>query len=117
MGKFKQLRVWQEAIDLATLIYNLSKRAPFSRDFGLRDQIRRAAISVSSNIAEGDERNTNRESIHFFHIAKGSIAEIISQLHIAHNIGYIDMATLEDLEKRSGKIAASLRNLIKARQG
>ena len=67
MGNFKELRVWQEAINLAVDIYTLSRRQPFSKDFGLCDQIRRSAVSISSNIAEGDERGTNKESIRFFH--------------------------------------------------
>jgi four helix bundle protein len=116
MGKFKQLRVWQEAVDLAVSIYQLSNQKPFSKDFGLRNQIQRAATSISSNIAEGDERGTNREAIYFFNVAKGSAAETISQLHIAHRIGYIDRSILDRLEDQAEKIGASLNNLIKARR-
>jgi len=117
MGKFKELRVWQEAIELATVIYALSKKGPFSRDFGLKDQIQRAVVSIPSNIAEGDERRTIPESIHFFSIALGSAAEVITQLHLAHRFGYIDDTTLEKCEDQTGKIAASLKNLIKRRKG
>jgi len=116
MGKFKELRVWQESINLATSIYPLSRNAPFSKDFGLCNQIQRAAVSVASNIAEGDERGTPKEAIRFFHIAKGSIAEVITQLHIAHQINYIEQETLESLENQSKKIQASLKKLIKVRK-
>ena len=117
MGNFKNLRVWQDATDLAVDIYNICKSQSFSNDHGLRNQIQRAAVSISSNIAEGDERGTNRESIHYFNIAKGSVAEVITQLNIAHRIEYIDLETLVKLENQAEKIRASLKNLIKARNG
>ncbi|MBK7938572.1 MAG: four helix bundle protein [Lewinellaceae bacterium] len=88
MGNFKSLRVWNDAMDLTENIYRMTQEPSFSRDFALKDQIRRAAVSIASNIAEGDERGTNRESVHFFNIAKGSAAEVITQLNIAHRIGY-----------------------------
>ena len=116
MGNFKNLRVWQEAITLAADIYSLSNQTPFSRDFSLCDQIRRSIISVSSNIAEGEERGSKKESIYFFNIAKGSIAETISQLHIAQRIGYIDLQKFNLIEDQAEKIRASLKNLIKVRK-
>lgn len=100
---------------LATDVYKMTRRDPFSKDFGLSNQIQRAAVSIASNIAEGDERGTNKESIYFFNVAKGSAAEVITQLHITHNIGYIEKRTLEILEERTRKINASLKKLIKAR--
>lgn len=115
MGNFKKLRVWQEGVSLATDIYKMTRREPFSKDFGLSNQIQRAAVSIASNIAEGDERGTNKESTYFFNVAKGSSAEVITQLNIAHNIGYIEKRTLEILEERTRKINASLKKLIKAR--
>jgi len=63
---FKDLKIWQLSKDLAVEIYKITNCGQFQRDFGLRDQIRRAAVSIASNIAEGDERNTNKESIYFF---------------------------------------------------
>lgn len=115
MGKFKELRVWQESLELATIVYGITKKGPFSKDFGLANQIQRAVVSISSNIAEGDERRTNKESVHYFSIAVGSAAETITQLNIAHRIGYIDTQTLDHLEDQAGKIAASLKRLINAR--
>ncbi len=83
MGKFRELKVWQRGKDLAVFIYKLTDHGIFSRDYGLRDQIRRAAISIPSNIAEGDELSTDKQSIRFFYTAKGSSAEILTQAIIA----------------------------------
>jgi four helix bundle protein len=116
MGKFKELRVWQDGVDLAEEIYEITGIEPFFKDYGLCNQIQRAAVSISSNIAEGDGRGTDRESVYFFNIAKGSTEEVITQLHIAHRIGYIDVANLEELENKAEKIRASLKNLIRARR-
>jgi len=117
MGKFKELRVWNDSMDLTVKIYEITRELPFNKDFGLCNQIRKAASSIASNIAEGDERGTNRESVHFFNIAKGSTAEVITQLNIAFRIGYIDESTLLSLENQADKVLASLKNLIKSRGG
>lgn len=117
MGNFKDLRVWVAGVKLATDIYKITKTKPFANDYGLSNQIQRAAVSISSNIAEGDERGTNRQSVYYFFVAKGSAAEVITQLNIAHNIGYIDSTTFADLESRASQIGASLNSLIKARGG
>ena len=117
MGNFRELRVWEDGINLAAEIYRITKEEPFRKDFGLCNQIQRAAVSISSNIAEGDERGSNRESVYFFNIAKGSCAEVITQLYIAHKIGYIDDSALEELENKAEKIRASLKKLISARGG
>lgn len=116
MGNFKELRVWKDAIDLATGIYQITSKKPFCNDYGLANQIQRAAVSVASNIAEGDERNSNKESIRFFNIAKGSAAEVITQLNIAYRIGYIEEKIFIKTENFTEKIRASLNNLIKARR-
>jgi four helix bundle protein len=115
MGKFKELRVWNDGISLAEKIYIITNDALFSKDYGLKDQIRRATVSISSNIAEGDERGSLKESIYFLNVAKGSAAEVITQLNIAYKIGYIDKTNFEILENETEKIRASLKNLIKAR--
>jgi len=117
MGKFKDLRVWQAGVSLATDIYLITKSKSFQNDYGLINQIRRATVSIPSNIAEGDERGTNRQAVYFFFVAKGSTAEVITQLKIAHNIGYVDLETYNDLEKRASQIGASLNSLIRARGG
>ncbi|MBK8562097.1 MAG: four helix bundle protein [Saprospiraceae bacterium] len=117
MGNFKELRVRQDAIDLAEKIYVKTKDPIFSKDYGLKDQIQGASVSIASNIAEGDERGSNREAVHFFNIAKGSAAEVITQLHIALRIGYIDKNTFEELENQAERIRASLKKLIQTKGG
>ena len=87
--RFEEIIAWQEARKLASMIYCLTSTGSFARDFGLRDQIRRAAVSVGSNIAEGFERNGNKEFVKFLWIAKGSAGEVISQLYTAVDIGYV----------------------------
>lgn len=117
MGNFKKLRVWKDGLNLSANIYHLTHKQPFAKDYGLCNQIQRASVSIASNIAEGDERGTNREAVYFFNIAKGSAAEVITQLHIAQKIGYISDQTLEKLEDDTEKIRASLKNLIKKKGG
>ena len=117
MGNFKELRVWQYGMNLTTDIYKVTRKKPFATDYGLKNQIERAVVSIPSNIAEGDDRNSNRASVYFFHIAKRSSAEVITQLNIAFRIGYIDEAIFKKLKNEAMKINASLKNLIKARGG
>ncbi len=82
----------------------------------MSNQIQRAAVSIASNISEGEERTSVKENIHFLNIAKGSSAEVITQLNIALKIGYLDEKTFEKLEDQTEKIRASLRNLIKSKK-
>jgi four helix bundle protein len=117
MGNFKGLRVWQDAVGLAEKIYRLTNIGAFSNDYGLKNQIQRAAVSISSNIAEGDERGSTKEAVHYFNIAKGSAAEVITQLTIAHRIGYLDEKTYEEVENETEKLRASIKKLIQARGG
>ena len=74
MGDFQKLRVWQRAKELAIFLYKLSGQGAFAKDWGLRDLIRRASVSIASNIAEGDELDTDRQAIKFFYTAKGLTA-------------------------------------------
>jgi four helix bundle protein len=87
--RFEDLEAWKTAHSLASEVYALTSRPPLSTDFGLRDQLRRAAVSVTSNIAEGFERRGDREFRNFLTIAKGSVAEIRSQLMIARDLDWI----------------------------
>ena len=89
MGNYRKLEVWQLAKDLAVHIYKLTRNGEFAKDFDLRGQIRRASVSIPSNIAEGDESGTNKQSIRYFNIAKGSSAEVQTQSIIALEIGDI----------------------------
>lgn len=78
MGKFRELKVWQRGKDLAVSIYRITNQESFVKDHGLKDQIRRAAVSIPSNIAEGDELGTNKQAIRYFYTAKGSSAEVLT---------------------------------------
>ena len=113
---FRDLVVWQKAKKLAITIYRLSSEGELARDFAMRDQMRRACVSVCSNIAEGNERGTDRDTVRFLRVAKGSAAELIAQLEIAEAVGLIESerarAALADVDE----IARMLGGLIKARE-
>lgn len=115
MGKFQNLRVWQLAKDLAVRIYKIAKGTSLSKDYGLRDQIQRSAASIASNMAEGDDSGSDKRSIHHFHIAKGSSAELITQIIIANEIGYINDRIRVEISDECDKICAMLAIHIKAR--
>jgi four helix bundle protein len=115
MGNFQKLRVWQLAKELAVKIYKLTLRPSFSKDLGLKDQIQRSAVSIPSNIAEGDDLETDKQSIRHFYIAKGSTAELLTQLVIANEIGYIDSETKDSLVNECKVISVMLTKLIRAR--
>lgn len=93
--KFEDLICWQKSRELTKFIYDISKYRNFDMDHGLQDQIRRAAVSVMSNIAEGFDRGTKFELINYFYIAKGSCGEVKSQLYIAYDIWYIDISKFQ----------------------
>jgi four helix bundle protein len=118
MGKkgFKDLIVWQKAKDLAIKVYEASEEGDLSRDFGLRDQVRRSAVSIASNLAEGDERDTDRESVRFFYIAKGSLAELRTQIEIAYEIGYLEKPLYESVETDCITLGKMIGALIKKRK-
>jgi four helix bundle protein len=115
MGNFQKLRVWQIAKDTAVKIYKITQNSNFKKDFGFKDQIQRAAISIPSNIAEGDESGTDKLSVRYFYIAKGSTAELMTQLIIAHEIGYIDPDTKNGLVDECDKLSSMLTKLKRAR--
>ena len=87
---FEELAIWKLSRDLVKEIYLVTRSGAFARDFGLRDQLRRAAVSIVSNIAEGFERGGNQEFIRFLSIAKGSAGEVRAQLYNALDIGYLE---------------------------
>ena len=87
--KFEDIIAWQKSLELSNLIYSHTSDGAFSKDYGLRDQIRRASVSIVSNIAEGFERESNNQFIYFLTISKASAGEIRAQLYIAKNQNYI----------------------------
>ena len=105
---FEDLDVWKRAIDLSVNIYGILREC---RDYGFKDQICRASVSVPSNIAEGMERHSAKETIHFLHIAKGSCAEVRTQLIIASRIGYISKEQLNELSIEAVSISKMLHSL------
>ena len=88
--RFEDIEAWQDARLLVRGIYEVTDGERFARDFGLRDQIRRAAISTMSNIAEGFERGSDKDFIRFLYMAKASAGEVRSQLYVALDLGYVD---------------------------
>ena len=88
-GYFKTLVVWQKSIQLVKLVYDLAKKFPADERYALTDQLRRAVVSIPSNIAEGNGRASSADYAHFLSIARGSLYEIITQLQIARELGYI----------------------------
>jgi len=115
MGKFQGLKVWQRAKDLAVYIYRQTEKGKFSRDYSLRDQLRRASVSIPSNIAEGDELGTDKQSVRHFYIAKGSSAEVLTQAIISFEIGYIAKDIYDYIENECKIISGMLGRLIIAR--
>ncbi|HWA88134.1 MAG TPA: four helix bundle protein [Opitutus sp.] len=112
---YRELRVWQLGKELAVEIYRATAAGPLARDFGLRDQLRRAAVSIPSNIAEGDERDTNKDSVRFLYIAKGSLAELRTQLEIARDVGALAAEIHTALEAKCAELGRMLGALIKVR--
>ena len=101
IGRFEDIQAWQAARELRRAVYRLTRIKPFASDFALMDQIRRAAISPGSNIAEGYERGGNREFIQFLSIAKGSIAEIKDQLYCALDEDYITQSQFDETYRKA----------------
>lgn len=99
INTFEDIQAWQKARELTGAIYKVSSADSFNKDFGLKDQIRRASVSVLSNIAEGFERNGSKEFLLFLSIAKGSAGEVRAQLYIAFDLEYISKTEFDDLSK------------------
>jgi four helix bundle protein len=111
----RDLHAWQEAMNLVTNVYNLTRAFPREETFGLRSQMRQAAVSVPSNIAEGAGRGTTRELRQFLLIARGSLSELETQVIVAKNLGYVrDISDLQQSIRRLFKLLGSLLQSLKA---
>jgi len=110
--KFEDLPIWQLALKVTKEIYDLTNKKEFSKDFSLRDQIRRAIISASSNIVEGFEKNNNNEFIRFLKIAKGSVGEVRNQLYIALAVNYITEQEFDKINKELEDLANQIGGFI-----
>lgn len=111
--KFEDLQIWNEGMDLVEEIYTNLKSC---KDYGLKDQLQRSAVSIPSNIAEGFERQSNKEFIQYLYIAKGSCGELRTQIKIANRLNILSDNTAEDMIEKTRKISAMIFNLIKTRK-
>lgn len=114
---FEDLEVWKSARELTSRIYKITGGGAFSKDFGLRDQIRRAAVSVMSNVAEGFERGGNQELIQFLSIAKGSCGEVRCQLYIALDQNYLNKEEGAKIIDEFKKLSIMINNFMEYLKG
>ena len=113
VSNFKELRVWKKAIYVGKQVYEISKKFPDDEKYGLTSQLRRAVVSISSNISEGCGRRTNKDFVNLLHIAMGSLREVQSQLFISKELGYLDEKMLRDLDFELEELAKMLTGLVK----
>lgn len=113
LERFEDIEAWRKARDLTKAIYQVTAGGEFARDFGLRDQIRRAAVSILSNIAEGFERSTDKELFHFLSIAKGSCGEVRAQLYVAFDQTYVDETQFQRLSVQAVEVSRLLSGFMK----
>ena len=116
---FKKLKIWEKGMGLTKLIFSLTKGFPKEERYGLASQMRRSAVSIPSNIAEGSQRGSNKEFLQFIHIARGSLAELETQVIISIEENYIDLekeklviSKIDELAKMLNAFQKSLRNNV-----
>lgn len=109
---FEEIDAWKVSRELTRQIYEITSRGPFSKDFGLRDQIRRAVVSVMANIAEGYERNGRGEFVQFLAVAKGSAGEVRSHLYVALDQGYISELAFKELSGLAVRVSRMISGLM-----
>jgi len=112
INRFEDIEAWQKSRDIVNSIYEIPNKSSFSKDFALRDQIRRAAISIMSNISEGFSRESDKEFIRFLFIAKASASEVQSQLFIAKDQGYINETEFNEIYDNLDHCSRQISNLI-----
>lgn len=115
MKTHKDLFVWQQSMDMVETVYGLTKGVPQSELYGLTNQIRRCAVSISSNIAEGAARNSNMEFVQFLYIALGSLAELETQLLLAERLHFVDAIPCDKLVEIKKMLLGLVKN-VKARR-
>lgn len=111
---YRQLEVWQKAMDLVTWVYQETAGFPKEETYGLMNQIRRAVVSVPSNIAEGQGRKTTKEFLHYLSIARGSLLEVQTQLEIARRLNYLLEEPTKRLDQQLGIVVRLLNGLMRA---
>jgi len=112
-NRFEDMEVWKKSMNLTRLIYQNTNQPAFVKDYNLVNQIRRSSISIASNIAEGIERDGNKELINFLYIAKGSCGELRCQLYIARDQQYLRADSFQEMYNLATEISFSLNKLIK----
>jgi four helix bundle protein len=112
--QFEDLIVWQKGMEIVKQIYLITREGHLAKDFSLRGQVRRAALSITNNIAEGFERSSRKEYLNFLNIAKGSAGEVRSLLHVALEIGYLDQTRYEGLREKLLELSRFIANQIKS---
>lgn len=112
-GTYKDLKVWQTAMDMAVSVYRSTKSFPKEETYGLTIQIRRAAVSVASNIAEGKGRSSDKELLQFLRYARGSLFEVETQIAIAQRLGYMSESESEALMSQAAEVGRLLNGLMK----
>jgi len=119
INKFEELNIWKLSLKITKSIYDLTSKKEFIREFALKDQIRRAVVSISSNIVEGFEKNNNNEFIRFLKIAKGSTGEVRNQIYICRDVKYITLNEFkiinDDLQVLANQIGSFIYYLSKKR--
>ncbi|NJO98501.1 MAG: four helix bundle protein [Pleurocapsa sp. CRU_1_2] len=111
---FEDLRVWQKGIELVKQVYIITNEGKLSKDFGLKDQLRRASVSIPTNVAEGFERRSRKEYVNFLNIAKGSAGELRSLLRVALEVDYIEQSTYSQLNNQAMELSRMLFNQIQS---
>ena len=113
LERFEDIDAWQRARELVKAVYQVTSTGEFARDFGLRDQIRRAAVSVLSNIAEGFERDGNKEFLQFLSFAKGSCGEVRAQLYVALDQSYLSEPQFQELMEETMTVSRLIAGFMK----
>jgi four helix bundle protein len=111
--RFEDMKVWQESRELTKSIYSITQNVKFIKDYGLKDQIQRASVSIMSNIAEGYERDNNKEFIKFLGYSKGSAGEVRSLLYVARDLNYIDELEFGRYYNQCISIITQIANFVK----
>lgn len=112
--RFEDIKAWQKARDLVKMIYSITtENLAFNKDFALKDQIRRASLSVMSNIAEGFARRTDKDFARFLHIALGSVTEVQSQIYVALDLGYITERIFKEVYESASETAKLLNGFLR----
>lgn len=112
INRFEDIQAWQKARELNKKIYNITRNSHISKDLFLRDQIRRASVSIMSNVAEGYGRKSKKEFANFLNMAHGSAAEVQSHLYIALDLGYISQQEFDELYKKTDEVSKMIQSFM-----